>query len=92
MIKIIDSTDPTKKTLVFIHDKEIAAHHVSFAIGPFEKVNLSEFREVEEDDAMGAIAVEVLGYCLPGRENELRNTCMFMHKVNFLFGDTFHSI
>lgn len=67
---------------MFVQDKEIAAHHVSFAIGPFEKINLSEFREVEEDDAMGAIAVEVMGYCLPGRENELRNTCVFMHKVD----------
>lgn len=69
---------------MFVQDKEITAHHVSFAIGPFEKVNLSEFREVEEDDAMGAIAVEVMGYCLPGRENELRNTCVFMHKVDII--------
>ena len=83
-LKVINSADSSKKTLVFIHDKEIAAHHVSFAVGPFEKVNLSEYRDQDEDDAMSAIAVEVMGYCLPGREHELRNTCVFMHKVNIV--------
>ncbi|KAF8469681.1 hypothetical protein BDZ91DRAFT_808721 [Kalaharituber pfeilii] len=84
----ISSSDSSKKTLTFLQQNTIPAHHVSFAVGPFEKVNLSEFREVAEDDAMGAIAVEVMGYCLPGREHELRNTCMFMHKaVDFFVRD-----
>jgi hypothetical protein len=30
---------------------------------------------------MAAMAVDVVGYCLPGRDVDLKNTCMFMPKV-----------
>lgn len=60
----------------------MAPQHISIAAGPFERVNLSEYRDVETEEAMGTLSVDVLGYCLPGRESDLRNTCMFIPKVS----------
>lgn len=65
----------------FFQDKAVAPQHISIAIGPFEEVNLSEFRDQENEDTLAAMAVDVMGYCLPGREADLKNTCMFMPKV-----------
>lgn len=49
---------------------------MGFSIGPFEELNLSEFRESEQDDKLGQSAVSIHGFCLPGRADEMRNTCM----------------
>ena len=46
-------------------------------------MNLSEFRESDEDDKLGQNAVPVHGFCLPGRVDELRNTCIPIAKVDF---------
>ena len=62
-------------------DTPTSPHHVAFSIGPFEKTILTGLRESEEDDLLGSNAVEVLAYCLPGREEDVKNTCMFMQKV-----------
>lgn len=58
-----------------------SAHHVAFAVGPFEKTDITGFRESDEDELLGRNAVEITGYCLPGRKDYLNNTCMFMQKV-----------
>jgi len=50
-------------------------------VGPFEKTDLTVFRESDEDELLGRNAVEIIGYCLPGRKDQLNNTCMFMQKV-----------
>ena len=81
-MKVLNEADPARKTLSFSQYSAVPAYNMQFAIGPFEKVKFSDFREIEEDDAMGAIAVDVTGYCLPGRKKELENTCCFMHKVS----------
>lgn len=70
-----DPKDPTKKILTFLCDSQVGAQHIGFAIGPFEQIDLSEFREDEGTDKLGQKAVTVYGYCLPGRSEELRNTC-----------------
>lgn len=44
-------------------------------------MDLTDFREVDEDDKLGQNAIKVDGFCLPGRADELRNTCMPMAKV-----------
>lgn len=68
--------DETKKTMTFEIDKNKAAKHVGFAVGPFEHVDLwSEFRTEEDDVKLGVSAAKVHGYCLPGRAEEVRNTC-----------------
>ena len=80
-IKIIDPHDPSKKVCSFQLNIPTAPQHIAFAVGPFEKANLTEFRESEEDDAMGINAVEIHGYGLPGRLDDVKNAGMFMQKV-----------
>ncbi|KAI1136102.1 hypothetical protein F5Y05DRAFT_392930 [Hypoxylon sp. FL0543] len=74
--EVIHKDDDTKKTMTFEVDRNKAAKHIGFAVGPFEHVDLwSEFRSEEDDTKLGANAVKVHGYCLPGRAEEVRNTC-----------------
>jgi transcription initiation factor TFIID subunit 2 len=49
---------------------------VGFAIGPFELVDLTKFRESEQDDKLGQSAYNIHGFCLPGRADELKNVCI----------------
>jgi len=73
---VICKDDETKKTMTFEIDKAKAAKHIGFAVGPFEHVDLwSEFRTEEDDIKLNVSAVKVHGYCLPGREEEVKNTC-----------------
>ena len=47
-------------------------------------MNLSDLREYEEEDLNNIrAAVDIFGYCLPGRDPELRNSSLFMSKVSF---------
>lgn len=78
---MIDPLDPTKKTTSFVSSTVLAAQHVGFAIGPFEHVDLAEFRESDEDDKLGQNAIPVHGFCLPGRAEETKNTCLPLAKV-----------
>ena len=72
---IIDPQDPTMRTVSFVQPVPVCARHMGFAIGPFEHIDLSDFREMDQDDKLGQNAIHVHGYCLPGRADELRNTC-----------------
>ncbi|KAK6505371.1 hypothetical protein TWF481_007277 [Arthrobotrys musiformis] len=76
-----NATDPHKKVFHFTIEKPTAPHQIAFAIGPFEKAVLTENRAAEEDEALGRNAVEVVGYCLPGRKEEVENTCLFMQRA-----------
>ncbi|KAI9805425.1 MAG: hypothetical protein M1825_000676 [Sarcosagium campestre] len=79
--EIVDPTDPTKKTVSFFCSTAVAPHHIGFAIGPFEHVDLSEFRDSDTDDKLGQNATPVHGFCLPGRVRELKNSCFPMAKA-----------
>jgi len=57
----------------------VAVEQVSIAVGPFTRINLTEFRASKEDDFMGKSAIDVDGYCLPGWEADIQNTCIFIH-------------
>lgn len=71
----IDPDDERKKIMTF-ECQNAAARHIGFVIGPFEHVPLwSEFRTEESDEKLGANAAKIHGYCLPGRADEVRNTC-----------------
>ncbi|KAI0126586.1 hypothetical protein BJ170DRAFT_582341 [Xylariales sp. AK1849] len=73
--EVINKDDETKKTMTFTCSSK-AAHHIGFALGPFEHVDLwSEFRTEEDDEKLGSNATKIHGYCLPGRAEEVRNTC-----------------
>lgn len=73
---IADSEDDTRHTLVFSLNEVVTARHIAFAIGPFETVDLSMFRAPEDEEKLGQTAIKVYGYCLPGRVDELENTCV----------------
>ncbi|KAF4555818.1 Transcription initiation factor TFIid subunit 2-like protein [Elsinoe fawcettii] len=89
---VTDAGDATRRTVSFMCAVPVAARHIGFAIGPFEQVDLSaEFRHADEDDKLGQNAVKVLGYCLPGRADELRNTCLPMPKAIDYFTVTYGS-
>ncbi|KAI1872262.1 uncharacterized protein JN550_003981 [Neoarthrinium moseri] len=73
--EVIDKHDETKKTMTFTCSNK-AARHIGFALGPFEHVDLwSEFRTEEDDEKLASNATKVHGYCLPGRADEVRNSC-----------------
>jgi len=77
----VDPSDATCKTVSFSTASVTSANQIGFAIGPFEDVDLSDFRELDDDEKLGTQAVRIHGYCLPGRAMELRNTCMPIAKV-----------
>lgn len=81
--------DATKKVMTF-NAKHCGAQHIGFAIGPFEDVDLySNFRAEEEEVKLGGNAVKVHGYCLPGRSDEVRNTCQPLAHATDFFTLTF---
>ncbi|TKA77756.1 hypothetical protein B0A49_01555 [Cryomyces minteri] len=89
--EIVDPTDPSRKTVSFLCATPVSPQYIGFAIGPFEHVDLSEFREMDEDDKLGQNAIRVHGFCLPGRADEVRNTCMPMAKAIDFFTVTYGS-
>lgn len=74
---------PPRKTSTFFCSVPLSAQQLGFAIGPFEHVDLAEFRDSVEDDKLGQNAVPLHGFCLPGRAAEVRNTCLPMARVCF---------
>ncbi|KAL1892662.1 Transcription initiation factor TFIID subunit 2 [Sporothrix stenoceras] len=74
----VDEADESKKIMTFeITDHGAAANQIGFAVGPFEHVDLyTGFRTDEDDEKLGASALKIHGYCLPGRQVEVQNTCV----------------
>ena len=88
---LTDPLDPTRKTTSFSVTSTISAQHIGFAIGPFEHVDLAEFREGNDEDRVGYKAVDLNGYCLPGRRDEVQNTCLPIAKAMDFFTITYGS-
>lgn len=83
----VDLGDSSKKQVYFTCTNLVAAHHIGFAIGPFELVDLgSELREEDDEEKLAqGQASPVYGYCLPGRSDELRNSCIsVVHALDWL--------
>lgn len=73
----VDEDDNSKKIVSFLCSTVVAPQHVGFAIGPFEQVELSKFRENEDEEKLGqGQALPIYGYCLPGRAEEIEHTCV----------------
>jgi transcription initiation factor TFIID subunit 2 len=80
----IDEWDSSKKTARFVLSSIVAAQHIGFAIGPFEQVDLTEYREQEDEEKIGQNTLRVWGYCLPGKSEQVRNTCLSMaHAIDW---------
>jgi transcription initiation factor TFIID subunit 2 len=74
--EVVSKTDPTKKIVTFNCLERLSARQIGFAIGPFERVDLNELRSPEDKDKLGDNAVQMFGYCLPRRSEEVKNTCL----------------
>lgn len=72
--RMTDKQDTSKSIFSFACMSPLSAQQIGFAIGPFEEIKLSDMRLAEDD--VGQNAVDILGHCLPGRSDELRNTCL----------------
>ena len=78
----VDPADSSKKLTSFTTKEiSISANQIGFAIGPFENVDLSNLREIAEDDKLGNEAVSIHAFVLPGRGPEARNTCLPLAKA-----------
>ncbi|KKK17420.1 hypothetical protein ARAM_004788 [Aspergillus rambellii] len=89
--EIIDPRDPGKKTVSFACYSPLSARQIGFAVGPFEYVNLADFRESDQDEQLGQNAIPLHAFCLPGRGDEVRNTCFPMAKAIDFFSLTYGS-
>ncbi|KAL8995508.1 MAG: hypothetical protein Q9169_004768 [Polycauliona sp. 2 TL-2023] len=74
--EVDDHVMPAKKTSTFSCTSPLSAQQLGFTIGPFEHVDLAEYHEGGEDDKLGQNSVPLHGFCLPGRAEEVRNTCV----------------
>ncbi|KAJ5899892.1 hypothetical protein N7495_004636 [Penicillium taxi] len=88
---IVDPADPTRKTVSFSCYSPLSAQQLGFALGPFEYVNVADFRESDQDEQLGQNAIPVHAFCLPGRGEELQNTCFPMAQAIDFFSLSFGS-
>lgn len=89
--EIIDEhSDPGHRTFKF-SCLSVLPQHVGFCAGVFEHVDLSDFRESETDERLGRNAIRVHGFCLPGRAEEVKNTCMPLSQAMDYYSLTYGS-
>jgi transcription initiation factor TFIID subunit 2 len=87
--EIMDKNDATKKSVSFSCSVLLSAQQIGFAVGPFEHVHLSELRGAQADENLGQNAVDIRGYCLPGRTKDLKNTCLPIARAMDFFVQTY---
>ncbi|KAJ9651743.1 Transcription initiation factor TFIID subunit 2, partial [Neophaeococcomyces mojaviensis] len=73
---VVDRSNSTKRTVSYAISQNVAAHHIGFAIGPFDKVDLATFRDADKLELLQENAAPIMAYCLPGRRLETENTCL----------------
>ncbi|KAH7076373.1 hypothetical protein BKA63DRAFT_281344 [Paraphoma chrysanthemicola] len=88
---IIDTSDASRKTASFSCMSEVLPQHIGFVIGPFEHVDLSEYRDAADEERLAQSAVKVHAFCLPGREDEVRNSAMMLARALDSFTERFQS-
>ncbi len=88
---IADPTDPTRKTASFSCDTLVLPQHIGFVVGPFEHVDLSDYRDLADDERLGSSAIKVHAFCLPGKEDEVRNSAMMLARALDNFTDRYQS-
>ena len=88
---IVDPKDPGRKTVSFGCYSPLSARQIGFAVGPFEYINLADFRESDQDEQLGQSAIPVHAFCLPGRSDEVQNTSFPMAQAIDFFCLTYGS-
>lgn len=97
-------SDPRKKVVSWSIFNPVCAHHVGWAVGPFQSKELSDFNEAtagvtEQDESLGEFeeiekdesTLSMMLYFLPGYEDLVTNTCVFAHKALDFFLKEFGS-
>lgn len=69
----------------------ILPNHIGIVIGPFQHVDLSEYRDTSEDDRLQDEAIKVHTFCLPGKEDEVRNSAMMIPRTLDSFTDRYQT-
>ncbi|KAF2831079.1 hypothetical protein CC86DRAFT_366553 [Ophiobolus disseminans] len=88
---IVDPTDGSRKTASFSCDSLVLPQHIGFVIGPFEHVDLSDYRDLADEERLAQSAIKVHAFCLPGREDEVRNSAMILARALDHFTERFQS-
>ncbi|CBX95235.1 hypothetical protein LEMA_P023870.1 [Plenodomus lingam JN3] len=89
---IVDPTDASRKTASFdCGENPVLPQHIGFVIGPFQHVDLSEYRDTVDDERLGENAIKVHAFCLPGKEDEVRNSGMILARALDTFTERFQS-
>ncbi|KAL5113695.1 Transcription initiation factor TFIID subunit 2 [Pleosporales sp. CAS-2024a] len=88
---IVDPTDSTRKTASFTCESLVLPQHIGFVIGPFEHVDLSDYRDLADEERLAESAIKVHAFCLPGREDEVRNSAMMLARALDSFTERFQS-
>ncbi|KAI8940036.1 hypothetical protein NX059_003758 [Plenodomus lindquistii] len=89
---IVDHADASRKTASFdCGENPILPQHIGFVIGPFQHVDLSEYRDTVDDERLGENAIKVHAFCLPGKEDEVRNSGMILARALDSFTERFQS-
>ncbi|ODQ80265.1 hypothetical protein BABINDRAFT_166616 [Babjeviella inositovora NRRL Y-12698] len=82
--------DLSKKLVSWQLFSPVAAHHVGWAVGPFNAISFPSLNEDETDDK-DAGSVPATIYCLPEASEAALNTCVFMSKAIDFFSKEFGS-
>jgi transcription initiation factor TFIID subunit 2 len=88
---ISDPADPTRKTASFTCVTPVLPQHIGIAVGPFEHVDLSEYRDTLDDERLGSNAIRVHAFCLPGKADEVRNSAMVLARTLDSFTERYQS-
>lgn len=88
---ITDPSDPSRKTASFSCDTPVLPQHIGFIVGPFEHVDLSEYRDIADDERLGENAIKVHAFCLPGKEDDVRNSAMMLARALDNFTERYQS-
>lgn len=91
MKQIVDPTDHTRKTASFACESLVLPQHIGFVIGPFEHVDLSDYRDLADEERLASSAIKVHAFCLPGKEDEVRNSAMMLARALDSFTERFQS-
>jgi transcription initiation factor TFIID subunit 2 len=89
--QIIDPADASRKTASFTCESLVLPQHIGFVIGPFEHVDLSDYRDLADEERLAESAIKVHAFCLPGREDEVRNSAMMLARALDSFTERFQS-
>lgn len=91
--EIVDPNEPSHMSASFTIDTPagVLPQHIGIVVGPFQHVDLSEYRDTSEDDRLQDEAIKVHAFCLPGREDEVRNSAMMIAKTLDSFTDRYQT-